>query len=154
MVAPNSHISIRGVSNKDFHRLLELLRQLGYEVAHADLEANFAAFSETDGHFAFVAEIKGDIVGFLSLSMLRWLHRTPTARITALVTEESRRGKGIGRALVSHAEKTALGAGCGQLSLTCSNHRAKTGAHDFYRELSYRDAAEESTYFRKELPPR
>jgi GNAT superfamily N-acetyltransferase len=59
----------------------------------------------------------------------------PTAWLTTLVVEEEARGRGVGSALVAHAEEWAIRHGAVRISLTSALHRER--AHDFYKARDY-----------------
>lgn len=77
-----------------------------------------------------VAEEAGRVVG---VCVFRVLEKTSSGReITCddLVTDESGRSRGAGRAMVAFLERAGREAGCQRLSLDSGTHR--TAAHRFY----------------------
>lgn len=140
---------IRPASASDVAAICRLLKQLGYDQAPAGLIQKVA--SGTAGRHAFVAEVDGQVVGFMSLHIIEWFHRSdPAARLGAVVVDERYRRSGIGRALVEFAETTASQLGCSYIELTSNLRRKSEGTYDFYDVLGYARAAE-TTYFRKLL---
>ncbi|MBQ8307867.1 MAG: GNAT family N-acetyltransferase [Alistipes sp.] len=91
-----------------------------------------------------VARCEGQIVG-----MLTWVYYdTLAARrgwVEDVVTLESFRGRGVGRALVEEALKGAQACGVECLSLTSSAHRQ--AAHALYRKMDFQPV--ETTLFRQ-----
>jgi GNAT superfamily N-acetyltransferase len=63
-------------------------------------------------------------------------HEAPIAQLTLLVVDESRRSRGVGRALVEAAERWAHAEGCHRIVVTTALQR--TGAHAFYERIGYR----------------
>ncbi len=58
-------------------------------------------------------------------------------RITALCVDKFKRGKGIGKELVSAIENWCAENDCHYLEVTSGHHR-KEGAHLFYQGLGYK----------------
>jgi GNAT superfamily N-acetyltransferase len=91
---------------------------------------------QAEGRVVLVAELDGAVVGCLSTSVMRVLHRpAPVGRISMMVVEEALRGLGIGAALVRAAERALAERGCYMVEVT-SNVR-RTEAHRFYERLGY-----------------
>jgi predicted N-acetyltransferase YhbS len=142
-------IAIRPALARDASTISRLLRQLGYDRTQAALAERIAAGSNTQ--LAFVAQNEGNVIGFMSLHIIDWLHRSdPAARLSAVVVDTNYRRLGIGRALIAFAEARALERGCTSIELTSNLRRKADGTYDFYASLGYQ-AARETTYFRKPL---
>jgi GNAT superfamily N-acetyltransferase len=89
-----------------------------------------------EGRRVLVAELDGAVVGCLSTSVMRVLHRpAPVGRISMMVVDESLRGRGIGAELVRAAEQTLAEQGCSMIEVT--SHVRRTEAHRFYERLGY-----------------
>jgi len=89
-----------------------------------------------EGRAVLVAELGGAVVGCLSTSVMRVLHRpAPVGRISMMVVDEALRSRGIGAALVRAAEQALALQGCTIVEVT-SNAR-RTEAHRFYEGLGY-----------------
>ena len=80
------------------------------------------------GEAMVIAEGDGEILGFLQL-----LHRDDTLTIDLIATDASTRGKGIGRAMVSYAEKSISGF---QEILT-GTQLANSDSLKFYQSLGF-----------------
>lgn len=144
---PDDTVHVRLARLTDVPALVPLLAQLGFpapaEVVAERLDALLAA-----DEVVLVAERGGEVVGLLTVHVTPVLHRpTPVGRLTALVVAEPLRGTGVGRALVSAAERLLAERGCGLVEVT--SNRALVNAHRFYERIGY-----ESTSFRfgKRLP--
>lgn len=88
------------------------------------------------GDAVLVAERDGAVIGCLSMSLMRVLHRpAPVGRISMMVVDEASRSRGIGAQLVRAAEQALAGQGCYMVEVT-SNVR-RTEAHRFYEKLGY-----------------
>ena len=91
---------------------------------------------ETEGRVVLVAELDGVVVGCLSTSVMRVLHRpAPVGRIAMMVVDEALRSRGIGAALVHAAEAALAAQGCYMVEVT--SHMRRTEAHRFYERLGY-----------------
>jgi GNAT superfamily N-acetyltransferase len=85
---------------------------------------------------ALVAVDDADVVGLITTHVRHTMnHAAPLAQITLLVVDESRRGSGIGRVLVSAAEDWARACGCKRIVVTTALQRSD--AHTFYERLDY-----------------
>jgi GNAT superfamily N-acetyltransferase len=146
VTTPAGTTRIRDARPADVPRLLVLLQQLSEQSTIPEVEVRPA--SET--HYAalrritddpnvrlLVAEQDGNVVGTLTLYvMLNLSHGgTPFAIVENVVVDETVRGGGHGRLLMTHAEKLAREAGCYKVSLTSNNKRDP--AHAFYRHIGY-----------------
>jgi len=126
---------IRPAETRDAAALARLIGQLGYPAAEAEIVERLALM-EAEGRAVLVAESEGAVVGCLSTSVMRVLHRpAPVGRISMMVVDEARRGRGIGARLVEAAERTLAAQGCTMIEVT-SNQR-RTEAHRFYERLGY-----------------
>jgi GNAT superfamily N-acetyltransferase len=131
MTAP----SIRTAESRDRDALARLIGQLGYE-APPDQVAERLRMMEGEGRVVLVAEVDGEVIGCLSTSVMRVLHRpAPVGRISMMVIEEALRGRGIGGALVRAAEHALADQGCYMVEVT--SHVRRTAAHRFYERLGY-----------------
>jgi predicted N-acetyltransferase YhbS len=132
-------VRIRSAVPGDCAALVRLIDQLDYQAGEAEI-AERLGLIEADGRQVLVAELEGRVVGCLSTSMMRVLHRPkPVGRISMMVVDEALRGQGIGKALVRAAERALHDAGCGLVEVT--SHLRRTGAHAFYEHLGYERAS-------------
>lgn len=85
-----------------------------------------------------IAEIEGRAVGFACLRLVPALcYESTYAELTELFVEEARRRQGVGRALVTYAERLARDSGAEKLALLTGFANAQGQA--FYRALGYAD---------------
>tara|TARA_B100000676_G_scaffold302804_1_gene352348 strand:+ start:206 stop:670 length:465 start_codon:yes stop_codon:yes gene_type:complete len=145
-------IMLRPSTSNDAPALEKLFVQLGYDIDRVEIQKKITILAGMPGAHAVVAEIEAQVVGFISLHILHWPHViNPVSRVTALVIDEKWRGKGVGSKMISHVEKLAISDGCSLMEVTSAAHRAEGGTHTFYQQLGYRNAVNETTYFRKNL---
>ena len=98
---------------------------------------------------ALVAERAGRLVGLVHFLYHRsTTHIGPTCYLQDLFTLDSERGKGIGRALIAHAERALAARGCLKINLQVLP--GNDDACRFYAALGYR--VEERISFGKTLP--
>lgn len=89
-----------------------------------------------EGRVVLVAELGGGVVGCLTTSVMRVLHRPATVgRISMMVVDETLRSQGVGAVLVAAAEEALAAQGCYMIEVT--SHTRRTEAHRFYERLGY-----------------
>jgi GNAT superfamily N-acetyltransferase len=126
---------IRPAGARDGAALARLIGQLGYQVGEEEA-ADRLAIMQAEGRVVLVAELDGAIVGCLSTSVMRVLHRpAPVGRISMMVVDEALRSRGIGAQLVRAAEEALAEQGCYMVEVT--SHVRRTDAHRFYERLGY-----------------
>ena len=137
---------IRQAEPRDATTLARLIGQLGYGVSERDVAERLAAMA-AEGRTVLVAELDGAVIGCLTTSVMRVLHRpAPVGRISMMVVDEGVRSRGIGAALVRAAEQALAAQGCYMVEVT--SHMRRTEAHRFYERLGY---AKTSVRLAKEL---
>jgi N-acetylglutamate synthase-like GNAT family acetyltransferase len=139
-----SGLQVRPFRQSDLAAVRDLLRQLGYDVAEAELAGRIARVSEAAGHYFVVAENEGRVAGVLHVFARPALEKPCEAVVQALVVEATLRGRGLGRALMRLAEAWASAQGLASIALHTRN------AQVFYAGLGYRRIAS-SDLMRKAL---
>jgi GNAT superfamily N-acetyltransferase len=130
-----TRLEIRDARDTDRAALSRLIVQLGY-TANEDEVAERLEVMEAEGRVVLVAELGGEVIGCLSTSVMRVLHRpAPVGRISMMVVDEALRGRGVGAALVRAAERALKERGCYMVEVT--SHVRRTDAHRFYERLGY-----------------
>jgi len=124
-------IILRSASARDAETIASHLRELGYPTEPSDVPGRVAEIRARGGEIFLASDRSGAELGLMSLARLSVLHGPgPVAYITALVTSESARRRGVGRTLVEAAKKWATEQGCVRLTVTSAEHRGD--AHAFY----------------------
>jgi GNAT superfamily N-acetyltransferase len=97
---------------------------------------------------AEIAEEDGRIIGFLHLYERPAFDKPPEVIVQAIVVDQSLRGTGIGKTIMSMAERWAVERGFSSIALT--SNVSRSGAHLFYDRLGYKIEAT-SHLFRRQL---
>ena len=92
------------------------------------------------GNEIIVAELAGEIVGVLQLTIIPGLSREGARRgqIEAVRIDRRHRGQGLGQALMRHAIERARAEGCRLVQLT--SDKLRDDAHRFYSRLGFVDS--------------
>lgn len=135
-------LSVRPARIEDLEAIVDLLADdpLGARREGGDLAPYAAAFARMTaerGQVQAVAELGGQVVGTLQLSIIPSLTRrgTTRAQIEGVRTLSTLRGKGIGEALFAWALDEARRRGAGLVQLTSDVSRGN--AHRFYEHLGF-----------------
>ena len=117
-------VNVRRARPGDASHVFALVEQLGYTPDHRGFDETFAQVVRHPEAAVYVAVEGLRVIGYLSMSQrpqIRLGHRA--ANIDELAVEESRRGDGIGTALLDAAISYARGLGCKRVDLTTSRTR-------------------------------
>jgi GNAT superfamily N-acetyltransferase len=129
-------LRVRPAARSDAAALARLCTQLGYPAQANDMPTRLEHLQADPGVQTLVAEDDGSVIGLITTHIRHTMnHAAPLAQITLLVVDETRRGAGVGRELVSAAENWARGCGCKRIVVTTALHRGE--AHAFYERLDY-----------------
>src|SRR4051812_16943998 len=130
-------LRIRPADSRDAAALSRLLGQLGYPTDAGDVPSRLDKLRARPGTTVLVAEdVGGEVIGAVTVHLFDSLHTDlPTAWLTAVVVEETVRSRGVGSAMVQHAETWAREHGARRIALTSALRR--TRAHKFYKDLGY-----------------
>ncbi|HEY4564123.1 MAG TPA: GNAT family N-acetyltransferase [Thermoanaerobaculia bacterium] len=129
-------MTIRPAAPTDVSQLADLTTQLGYPTRPEEAEARLRDLaSRPEENAVLVAEEDGEAVGWIHVSALYSLEMDPCAQIQGLVVDASRRGGGIGAALVEAAAAWAAGHGFRTLRVRSNVIRERT--HAFYERLGF-----------------
>lgn len=128
---------IRQANPEDYeiiHKLSE--KELGYP---CDKELVHQRLSNIDlaRECVFVSEIDNQVVGFIHVEKYETLYIPAMANILGIAVAGSYQRQGIGKALLSEAEKWAVKNHLSAMRLNSGETRKE--AHHFYRNLGYRN---------------
>jgi len=103
----------------------------------AAVSAAFDEIARDPNNELWLGERGGEVVAMLQLTLIPGLSRGGMRRalVEAVRVRADLRSRGIGEALVAHAEARAKAAGCGLIQLTTDEKRL--AAHRFYERIGY-----------------
>jgi GNAT superfamily N-acetyltransferase len=114
------------------------LSALGYGTTCGFVTERLASFADSSSDAVFVVSGPDSTssLGVVSVHLLPLFHAAGLlGRITSLAVNQSARGKGIGKILVSAAEHWAWSKGAQRMEVTSGDHRPV--AHAFYHAVGY-----------------
>ena len=115
-----------------FRELIHLPTETSLEHLLDDMD------SRPEVYMNLVAEYEGRVVGFGSVVFFKTLiHPGGKALINELVVKRGFRGKGIGKAIIAHAQQEAIARGMDELEV--STEKENAGAMRFYRSCGLKD---------------
>jgi len=140
-----NELSIRPAKREDAAALAHLANELEHPTTPEQVAERFGAASRQNTYALIVAELpSGELAGFMELVVERLIDAEPRVDVAGLVVSKAHRGRGIGRALMAHAEKWAAEHACRIVHLRSNLKRA--GAHAFYERLGYEHFKTQKAY--------
>jgi N-acetylglutamate synthase-like GNAT family acetyltransferase len=128
-------INITEIEPNQFVQVAKLLKQLGYDVAPAELENRMTEIFHNKGNVFVGIDEEGNVVGCVHALIDTRLAGGRFGEIVSLVVDETLRGKGIGKKLIETAEKWFKSKGMNRLRVRCNTIRNE--AHEFYGHLGF-----------------
>jgi len=142
-----AQILVRPAAATDAPAIAALFTDEGYPAGPSDIVDRLEHFGTPDSR-VIVAEHDGAILGFIAVhAMARFEHDDWILRILALVVDAGARERGVGRTLMSEAERIGRELGAAFVELTAGHHRPE--ARHLYESLGY--DATVTAYLRKKL---
>lgn len=140
--------SVREARGDDAATLASLAGALGYPCDARQMRERLAQVAATPEHRVLVVTDESD-------APLGWIHAVEGARLTAgtfveivgLVVAESRRGAGLGQALVEAVVLWARQRGVA--SLRVNSRTSREGAHRFYTRLGFSPVKTQQVFRRR-----
>ncbi len=127
---------LRPARPEDSAAITGLLDQLGYPGTAPFMARRIDELAADPDEELVVAELEGAVVAVLSLHLVPQLALPgPFARISYLCVDAGQRGKGVGTALLAHAEAVARARRCDRLEVHCAQQREE--AQRFYGRHGY-----------------
>lgn len=100
---------------QDTEALVQLSEQLGYSITPEQLRSNLQHLINSDSDVVFVANLDGNIQGWIHVTEVIRVESGPFAEIGGLVVDENARGQGIGSDLVEAAISWSTARGLGKI---------------------------------------
>lgn len=138
-------ISIRTASESDIPALIGLLEEImiHHAVSPPSRDALTSVFhrifGSTDHVFLAAASPEGVVAACSLIFTLSTWSAAPVCEVQDVVVTARYRGAGVGRALLTAAERHARDRGCARLFLSAESENL--GGHAFYRSLGLREKA-------------
>lgn len=131
-----SDLTIRAAELNDAAPLAQLMCELGYATTKSDMQMRLERIATDERLRTFVAVYDGKVCGMIgTLTYPSIEHNDLSGRIVALVILSTMRRRGIGRALITTAEKDFTQRGIMRVAL--NTKLAREDAHKFYESLGY-----------------
>ena len=135
-------MTTRAAHPSDAPVLVGLLAQLGYPTTIAALTDRLEALARSDSDAILVLDGGDEVCAVIHVQMMTGLHGRPIAEIRALVVDEAKRGRGLGRRLVDAAREWARGNGADRLRVRTRVERED--ALRFYRREGFDERKRQS----------
>jgi GNAT superfamily N-acetyltransferase len=145
-----TQVNMRPIRPEDADAVAELVAQLGYARTPEQVRLWVNDLDARSSQACFVAELNGEVVAWIDVSLERHLQSEPFGLIGGLVVKDGVRGAGIGRLLCEQAEAWTRGQGVKRIRVTSRSTRE--AAHRFYLRDGYQQT-KISMVFEKPLEP-
>lgn len=136
--------SVRKALLTDAAALAELSGQLGYPSESADMLARLQVLLPNAEDQVWVAELDGQVVGWLHAFVAHRLESDAFVEIAGLVVDQGVRGSGMGAQLVGAAVEWAARLGFAQVRVRSNVTREAT--HRFYERLGFAKSKTQSVF--------
>jgi GNAT superfamily N-acetyltransferase len=145
-----SQLTIRPMHPQDAEAVAELTAELGYDRTAGQIRGWLSAHANGPQQAAFVAELDGELAGWIEVSLEWRLQSDIFGLIGGLVVRERFRGAAIGKRLCERAEAWTREHGAAKIRVTSRSTRES--AHRFYLRNAYQQT-KISMVFEKALEP-
>ena len=137
-------LKIRRVNLQDSTPLADLSGQLGYPSTPEQIKVRLAGILACPDQSVFVAEVDGQIAGWVHVFACPTVELDLYAEVGSLVVDRGLRGQGVGKALMDKAEAWARQRGIYEVRLRSNVIRKE--AHQFYEALGYERIKSQFTF--------
>jgi len=132
-------MTTRPANQKDNGALARLSTQLGYPATEREIADRVAGLYAENAHLVLVVENgNGTLVGWIHIFEARRLESDSFVEVGGLVVDNSYRGQGFGRELVSAAIEWASERGFERIRVR--SRASRTESQDFYKKLGFENA--------------
>lgn len=126
---------IRAALESDYAAILDLTRQLGYDIDPKVVAQNLRMVLDDPAHEMLAWEAEGEVVGMISILEQFSITEPRYALVTAVVVDERHRGQGIGQELLTAAQDWCRERGLLRMRLRANVIRAE--AHRLYERFGF-----------------
>jgi len=131
-----AQVNVRPIREDDAEAVAQLVKQLGYDRTPDQVRRWIDGLDSRPEQAAFVAELNGEVVAWIDVSLEHHLQSELSGLIGGLVVRDGVRGAGIGRRLCERAEDWSREQGAKKIRVTSRSTRE--AAHRFYLRDGYR----------------
>ena len=135
---------IRSARVSDAAMVAALSTELGYPSGAAVMEERLQRLLARDDQAVFVAELSGDVAGWLQAQATETLESGSRVEIVGLVVGDRFRRRGVGGALMARAE--AWAAERGARAVVVRSNVLRSESHAFYQALGYAPTKTQAVY--------
>ena len=153
MTSNTQPIDIRPLRLSDITAVMQLHRELGWNPAfQADgttLKQRLETLITEDGALLLVAEMDGEVVGYIHGQMVVYLlFAGREMLISEVFVVEEARGQGVGKALISAIEREAVKQRCFRISVLNGRER-ESYKRGFYPSLGYQERPQTANFTKR-----
>jgi GNAT superfamily N-acetyltransferase len=153
MVPNTAPIAIRPLRLSDIGAVMQLHRELGWNPAfQADgttLKQRLETLITEDGALLLVAEMDGEVVGYIHGQMVVYLlFAGREMLISEVFVVEEARSKGVGKALIGAIEREAVKQRCFRISVLNGRER-ESYKRGFYPSLGYQERPQTANFTKR-----
>jgi GNAT superfamily N-acetyltransferase len=142
--------TVRPATADDAPALAGLCMQLGYPSTAGQVADRLAGILPRPDHAVFLAEIEGQAAGWIHVYVCRMLEVEPFLEVGGIVVDGTRRGLGVGRALMAEGERWSRERGVLEVRLRSNVLREE--AHRFYESQDYTNVKTSFTFYKRLSP--
>lgn len=139
---------VRAAVAADAEALARLSGELGYPTTATDVEVRRGAIEHSPEHALLVAEVDGDVLGWLHACVVHSIKYERYVEIRGLVVDARARSHSLGAQLLAEAERWARSHGIALVRVRSQVMRER--AHRFYERAGY-TAIKQQKVFDKRL---
>ncbi len=143
--ALNNALSIRDAQPGDSEEMARLCADLGYPVSPTEMRDRISSLLRRGDHWIAVAPgQESALLGWIAAEHRLTLESGERVEIVGLVIDPAARRQGLGKALVSRAERWAVSRGVSTVFVR--SNTARNESHHFYERLGYQRTKTQHAY--------
>ena len=128
-------LKIRRAKSSDVTRVAALSGELGYPTSATEMRGRLRRILPKKDHIVLVAEIGGEVIGWMHLSVCDIVESVSFAEINGLVVAEDHRSAGAGAKLIEAGQEWARRKKCMLMHVRSNVIRER--AHAFYERQGF-----------------